>query len=354
MRFKLYGIREGEVENIIRIHSNTLRDIVVIQKDPKLGGVNFDYDYYIASTISLPEDSAYIEIPTNQLKKFSDAYNLKYRSVKEGFFVTENENILNSKFLPTELVDQGEGLFWEDRLSDSLFKLNLIPQDSQIIQIKDLGGWDSMHKLTASLSVIFRLNDTEYSSILDAEAIVSVSSAVMPIYLSAVKNRNGLLRLYGLKTNLLEAKDGVIYTYRQPFTLEAFMENKLFSNLQNVIMDNILCELAKIKNLIILGYFNVDKAPFKHQIIDQIVLIGDLTFPIATDKLQKNISINHNDVVFSNLKLSLAQYDKKDIILFDKFLKAELPENLYSLYNHHDRDWLKKLSNANDISDMFM
>jgi len=161
--------------------------------------------------------------------------------LNKEIFCSNNSKLLDSLYLPTQLAKDGRGVFFEERIIDRLLELGFLGKDDHVDKIFDLGGWETIDCLCAKLDVkLSRNNGVDLTKRLHATALVPMPPLRPEELTRVIQQRVSLLKLLGVKTSVLEARDGIVYETYMPYSigeaLAAFpsMQEKLFEQLANM------------------------------------------------------------------------------------------------------------------------
>jgi hypothetical protein len=138
-------------------------------------------------------------------------------------FRTTNPHLFDSLFLPVELARYGSGVFFQERIANRLRQIGLIETDDEVLLIEDLGGWNSIAELTASVAVNVTRHGEQRREVLLAHALIP-APPIRPEGLStAVDGRRRALASLGIRTSVLTCIPGVIYERAVQHSLTTFL-----------------------------------------------------------------------------------------------------------------------------------
>lgn len=126
------------------------------------------------------------------------------------FFVTFNVRIFQSEYFPNYVANHGSGIYLDERIDSGLRTLRVIPPNSHVARVYDLGGWENLDRLDARLRI----------QLDGPEQFVVVGSPLLPLPPLTIKeredvllNRARLLDSAQIRHSFINVSRGVVIQY---------------------------------------------------------------------------------------------------------------------------------------------
>lgn len=129
-------------------------------------------------------------------------------------FHSNNSELFTKTYLPSQLAEEGDGVYFDERIVSSLRRIGAIPSRARVLAINDLGGWDDLDRLDADLQVIFEVDGVQYDRMLVGSALVPLPPVTIPQWEKVLRARRSLLERSGIPTNVLSIERAVLYARR--------------------------------------------------------------------------------------------------------------------------------------------
>lgn len=126
-------------------------------------------------------------------------------------FISDNTKLFDKTYLPTQLAEDGDGVFFDERMVSSLYRIGAVPPDAQILRINDLGGWESIDRLDAYLRITFEVRGERRERMLIGSALVPSPPVTIAEWEGVLRKRRSLLETAGIPTNVLSIERAVLY-----------------------------------------------------------------------------------------------------------------------------------------------
>lgn len=257
-------------------------------------------------------------------------------------FTTTNRQLFDFVYLPTQLAEDGDGIFLDERIVDRLTKIGLLAPDDVVQTMVDKGGWKSIDDLVARLDVEVVCDSRTRTEVLLATALAP-APPVRPEELSrAIQQRKSFLRLIGISTSVLDAKDGVVYERRIPQTLSEYLNET--SNPNRISLTE---QAARITAMLDAGCFDVSNVEIKtgteRGIRDYIEAPTEAAgWRMLAPSFVEVLKTDGTDVFWSNLSRDLALYGKGEdganLMRLNKVLPCDLLQIASDAYSAQHRE----------------
>jgi hypothetical protein len=126
-------------------------------------------------------------------------------------FRSGNPRLMEAIYLPNQLAQDGDGVFFDERIEDRLRSLGVVPAGADIVLVEDLGGWTSIHTLDARVGVRFVDGDQWVERVLIGSALAPAPPVTIRQLEEEYRRRDTLFAAARIPTTVLLIERGVLY-----------------------------------------------------------------------------------------------------------------------------------------------